>query len=211
MVGAVVTLNALGLEHAVQQRRSELLADRSLWTDPSKRQAFSVYGFHHQTDDDTVRERFVETMRTLDFRAHVCFSRRTVKGLGDDDLLLVMHYTLVRNLLRRYAGQTVEFVFETKSELDSLYGRLVEHAMESLDKTHTQRASLVLARIGDKPLGGLSVVDYALSITEAHLRRQDGDALKPFQVARFTRIASHLAHLIDFDTAAHKHRLARVL
>lgn len=210
MIGAVVTMQPTELERVVTLRRQELAADSSLWPDASKRPLFAEEGFHHTKDDETIRDRFIETMRTLDFRAHVCYSRRGIKGLADNDLLVVMHYAVVRNLLRRYAGQEVNLVFETKSDMDSLYGRLVKHALDSLDTAYAPRAS-VWARIGDKPLGGLSVADYVLALTEQHLQQQSGERVEAFRVARFARIASHMAHLIDFDVAAHKRKLARIL
>ena len=210
MIGAVVTRQPTELERVVTLRREELAADRSLWPDSAKRPMFAAEGFHHSTDDETIRDRFIETMQTLDFRAHVCYSRRGINGLDDDDLLVVMHYAVVRNLLRRYAGQEVSLVFETKSEMDSLYGRIVKHAVESLDSAYAPRAS-AWARIGDQPLGGLSVADYVLALTELHLQQQSGDQVQPFRVARFARIASHMAHLIDFDAAANKRKLARML
>lgn len=210
MVGAVVTLNAIDLEGAVSRRKDEVAADKSLWPDPGKRPLFRDSGFHHHDDDETIRDRFIETMQTLDFRAHVCFTHRALTGMTDPDLLLVMYHAMVRNLLRRYAGEEVELIFETKSDLDPLYGRIVEHAVESLDMSHAPRAS-VIARIGDKPLGGLSVVDYVLALTEVHLQKQDGLKVDAFRLARFTRIGPHMAHLIDFDAATHKRRLAKML
>ncbi|MDQ7991420.1 MAG: hypothetical protein REI45_01945 [Propionicimonas sp.] len=210
MVGAVVTLDADDLELAVKQRREAVAADSSLWPDPSKRPVFRDDGFHHHDDDETIRDRFIETMQTLGFRAHVCYTHRALPGIGDTELLLVMYHALVRNLLRRYAGETVDFVFETKSEMDPLYGGLVMHALESLDLTRAPRATAT-ARIGDKPLGGLSVVDYVLALTEAHLQREEGGDVNAFRLARFARIGPQIAHLIDFDNAVHKRRLARIL
>lgn len=210
MIGAVVALDPIELERVVTRRKGEVAADSSLWPDASKRQEFVRDGFHHSVDDDTVRDRFIETMRDLNFRAHVCYSHRKVKGLNDDDLLLAMHYSVIRNLLRRYAGQELELVFETNASLDKHYGRLTMHAISSLSEAGSPRAK-AFARIGDKPLGGLSVVDYVLALSEVHLQQQAGGAVPPFRAARFARIASHMAHLIDFDAAAHRRRLARLL
>lgn len=211
MVGAAVTLDGVGLEQRVTARSQEVAADSSMWPVAEKRPKFVAAGFHHNEDDETVRDRFLETMRTLDFRAHVLYSHRAIKGLDDTDLLLTMYFTLVRNLLRRYAGEDVDLIFETKSELDPYYGRIVLHAVESLARIDAPRPSSASARIGMKPMGGLSVIDYTLAVTEAHIRSLTGSNEAPFRQARFTRVGTHMAHLMDFDTAAHRRKLGRML
>lgn len=213
LVGALVSLDAEGLEHAVAERAAEVAADSSLWTmEPGKRAVFSRRWFHHSEDDDTVRGRFAETLGILEFRAHVCYSRRTL-GLADTDLLLVMYYTVARNLLRRYAGQELEFIFEENPAMNSLYGQLAKHAVGELARLGTPIASAT-ARLGRKPLGGLSAVDYVLAFTEHHLAQasESGSRTpKPFQLGRFQQIGPHLAHLIDFDSAVHRRQLGRML
>lgn len=215
MIGAIATMNGSEMDRIVEERVADLLADDDLWISPvGKREDFRRRGFHHSEDDDTVRGRFQETLGQIEFRAHVCHSRRAIE-LSDEELLIVMYYTVVRNLLRRYAGQELELVFEENPSLNSLYGQLTAHAVENLDEMNQARAE-VAARIGTKPSAGLSVVDYVLAFTGHYLDDQDANALagrrpKTFQLARFETLKRDMAHLVDFDLAAHQGRLAMIL
>lgn len=210
MVGAIVTLSDASLHSTVDARVKEIAADNSLWTSNTKRAEFQCSGFHHNEDDDTVRDRFIETMRTLDFRAHICFSRRAFPELADTELLIVMFYSIVRNLLRRYAGQHLDLIFETNSEMNQFYGPISEHAIRTL-LSSGMRSATATACIGTKPSSGLSVVDYMLALTSLKLDGEEGMEIKPFQTGRFRRVGSHMAHLVDFDQAAHRRRLGRLL
>ncbi len=213
LVGAAVTLSGETLEAAVEQRKRQIYTEGSYWSQtPEKREPFGTRGFHHCDDDDTVRSMFVESLSGLDFRSHVCFSRRSV-DLPDEDLLLVMYHILVRNLARRYAGLRLDLIFEENSALDRHYGGIVRHALTELVRQDSPLAD-VAARIGAKPLGGLSVIDYVLAITNDRIATEDQAADRPrfpFRISRFDAIGRHMAHVIDFDTAAHRRRWARLL
>ena len=211
LVGAIATMNKLELDRLVNDRKKQVLADRSTWADQDEedRARLKNIGFHHAEDSDTVRGKFIETIEGLEFRAHVCYSGREI-DLPDIDLMICMYYSVVQNIVRRYANLDVHFVFEENSSLNRHYGAIVDAAVRNLDQRtpSTPRANTT-AEIGAKPLPGLSVIDYTLALTEMYLKVRDGDkTIAPFQKVRISSIESQIAHIIDFDRAKHRRRFS---
>ena len=206
MIGALVTRDADELGRLVYERAQKVLADRGLWVEiPDKKAAFRRRWFHFNEDTESIRTWFSETLATLNFRAHVCYSERSI-GLDDEDTLVAMYYVVITNIARRYASSEVRLIFEENPALNPLYPRILGEVKDSL-KTHGYSLDRMSGMIGRKPMGGLSAVDYVLAFSEAHLASmQENHRVLPFQRARFQSVGPHLAHLIDFDKAMHRHR-----
>lgn len=104
-------------------------------------------------------------------------------------------------------------MFEESSALDDLFGRIVQQAVDNLDRSTRQRKSRprasVEACIGSKPNGGLSAVDYSLGIVNLGLQKVHGDgreSLRDGQLQWVDRLDRHLAHVASFDEAVHRQR-----
>lgn len=72
-------------------------------------------------------------LRTLNFRAHVAYSKGK-SGVAGVDLRINMLYTLMRNIALRYRTHEIVFVFEEESSMNSLYGRLVAIVKEDAEQ-----------------------------------------------------------------------------
>lgn len=210
LAGAIVSLDADALDERVDRQARSVLAADHLWaSNPSKRARFQVRGFHHAEDDDTVRGLMATTMEEIQFRAHVCVSRKTI-GLDVQDSLIVMFFMLCSNLMRRYRGCFMNFVFEENEMLNRYFARIVAEAAETLRLDGTK------CYVGTKPLAGLSVVDYVLAfagVAMPELLAEDGDRrIENFKLARYRSLGPHVAHLFDFDRAVHRSgRAARLI
>lgn len=199
LVGAVVTPDAAALEEQVVAAHENMLADGVYWHEAEKRPEFAARGFHHSDDNDTLRQAFVQAFRTMDFRAHVAFSRRA-SAIDDVSLMVNMYYTLVRNLILRYRTSEIRFVFEEEPRLDNLYAGIVEVAREDL-ATIAGVELRVSASIGTKAAPALSIVDYVLALSGMALFGHP----RPFEKSQINHgLDVHLAHLIDFDRRVHQ-------
>ena len=199
LAGAVVTPDAPMLERQIVSAHADVLADNIYWDDPEKRNSFAERGFHHTDDNDTVRGEFVRVFRSMDFRAHVAFSRRS-SGIGDQDLLLNMFYTLTRNIVLRYRTEEILFVFETESSMDRLVAKVVTTVRADLTAI-AGTALNVRTQIGTKAAPALALADYVLALAAMALF----EAPAPFQANRINSgLDAHLAHLIDFDRGVHQ-------
>ena len=199
LVGAVVTPDAQRLEQQVVAVHGDILSDNLYWNDGAKRDAFAARGFHHVEDNDTVRGEFVRIFRSMDFRAHVAFSRRSAK-IADQDLILNMYYTLARNIILRYRTEELLFVFETESSLDSYYSKIIATVYDDL-RSIARTPLTVAARIGTKASPALALADYVLALASIALFEKP----KPFVANRINSgLDVHLAHLIDFDRRVHQ-------
>ena len=220
-VGAVVVSDGRALEMALAQGAHELLADSLTWelrgTRPGgkdRRSLFAKEGFHFTNDNPNIRNSGLAIMLAREFRAHVIYSHLRLPGLNQADMQTAMYFTLVKNLLQRYSGSHLELVFENESTMDSRYGQIVKHAIDTLDRANNhkrrQPRASVEARISRKPNGGLSTVDYCLGAANLGLqaRYADGREGAPRDTERevVARLDRHLAHVADFDLAIHRQR-----
>lgn len=221
-VGAVVAPAGEQLEASLEAEAHALLADLPAWESrpprPDKRdrrELFAREHFHFTNDSLDIRRRALNIMLAHSVRAHVLYSHlEWSTDLARADIQAGMYFTLLRNLLRRYAGAQVRLVFENESTMDALYGRILQHAIDGLDR-QTRRSqrhprAWVQARIGHKPNGGLSTVDYCLGVANLGLnnRLSDGKeaASTPHELESVSRLDRHIAHVLNFDTATHARR-----
>lgn len=199
LVGALATPDAGSLGERVVEIHADTLADAVLWKDAEKRELFRHQGFHHVDDSPGVRERFMNRLRTLNFRAHVAYSKGT-SGVAGVDLRINMYYTLMRNIALRYRMHDILFVFEEESSMNSLYGRVVATAKEDADKVAGFPIAMTGA-IGTKNDPGLAVTDYVLAAASAALSSKPN----PFEWSRVNLgLSAHIAHLIDYDHGVHR-------
>lgn len=199
LAGAIVTPDAGTLEHEVVMLHSAAISDRIHWETDDKRRLFAERGFHHSEDNVSLQNVFVLALRSLDFRAHVAYSRRE-SGLDDEELLLNMYYTLARNICLRYRTESIEFVFENESSFNGKYSKIIDVVLADL------RASFALdvdcsVYIASKEAPALAVVDYVLAICAANLQPRPQNYEKQQLNAG---LPAHLAHLIDFDRKVHQ-------
>lgn len=220
LVGAVVVPEGDVLEHALQARAEEVLADPLMWSfrgsppgGADRRQIFANDQFHYTSDSERIRRAGLEVMLGQEFRAHVFYSHLTEPALSLADVEKAMYFTLVRTLLQRYAGTHLELTFEIEQTLDPYYGQIVQHALDSLDRTTARkprqaRATVTARKVG-KPNGGVSTVDYCLAVANQGLQKAYGDAERPVEAFRLEMLAdvdAHIAHVADFDRARHRRR-----
>ena len=220
LVGGVVVPDGDALERAVQTRAEEVLADPLMWSfrgappgGGDRRQIFARDHFHYTIDSDRIRGAALEVMLAHEFRAHIFYSHLTDPTLPLVDVQKAMYFTLVRTLLQRYAGTHLELSFENEQGMDPYYGRIVQQALDSLDRTTVKkprqaRATVTARRVG-KPNGGVSIVDYCLAIANQGLHEAYEDAERPVEAFRLETLAAvdaHIAHVADFDTARHRRR-----
>lgn len=199
LVGALATPDEALFERGIVEIYAETLADNVLWSDPAKREAFRAQGFHHVEDSPGVRERFMNRLRSLNFRAHVAYSlgRSGVEGV---DLRINMYYTLMRNIALRYRIHPILFVFEEESSMNSLYGRILAVVREDAQRVSGIPIDMSGA-IGTKLHPGLSATDYVLAAVSAVL----ADKPNPFEWSRVNLgLPGHIAHLIDYDHGVHR-------
>lgn len=178
LVGAVVVPDGDALERALKTRAEEVLADPLMWSfrgappgGGDRRQIFARDHFHYTIDSERIRGAALQVMLAHEFRAHIFYSHLTDSTLAPADVQKAMYFTLVRTLLQRYAGTHLELTFETEQGMDAYYGRIVQHALHSLDrasgrKPRQVRATVTARKVG-KPNGGVSTVDYCLAIADA--------------------------------------------
>lgn len=209
LVGAVATLDPEGLTQDVDVARSAIVADSTLWSSDKKRTKFQATGFHHCDDSVTIRDRFVEVLRTLPIRVHVGYAAPEFAGLGTTRLMSIMYSVLITNIIQRYRGLAVELVFETNSSLNSLYGRIAGHAQAEADADSNFK-SVVTCVIDGKGTAGLAVTDYCLALVRQGLEAEAGMA-QPHEAGMVRRINPQLAHLLDFERALHRRKLDRLL
>lgn len=212
MVGAVVVSDHEMLTRVVQEFVDECVVDEGLWIDtPEKVETFIARWPHYTEDNDTIRTLFTRVLKDARYRAYVCYSLRKL-DLDDIELQTLMYHTLIYNLLQRYAGYELEFLFEANSSMNSQFGRIVVDAVEEL-RDHRVRIAEASVGIVAKPLAGLSVVDYVLATTEIQLATEAvGAKQQPaFLRGRPISLSSHVAHIIDFDAALHRRRFDRLL
>lgn len=199
LVGAVVSPDAAVLEQEVIAAYGDVLADGVYWHESDKRTEFATRGFHHADDNDTIRQAFVQAFRSMDFRAHVAFSRRA-SAVDDVTLMVNMYYTLVRNIVLRYRTSEILFVFEEESRMDGLYAAIVEVACDDLSNVAGVELH-VHTQIGTKAAPALALVDYVLALSSMALFASP----RPFEQSRINHgLDVHLAHLIDFDRRLHQ-------
>lgn len=222
LIGAVVAADGPLLETSLAEQARRLLADPMAWESrpprPDKkdrRDLFAKEHFHFTHDSLNVRQAALATMLEHSVRAHVLYTHLAWEsGMNETDIQTAMYFTLLRNLLRRYAGAHVRLVFENESKMDRIYGQIVQSAIASLDRATKRKArqprASVEARIGRKPNGGLSAVDYCLGVANLGLQVRHGDAEVPQPAAHelesVARLDRHISHVLNFDTAAHARR-----
>lgn len=223
MVGAVVAPDTEPLEAAVAAKARSLLAEDQWWVlrdaAPAaydRRQLFARQYFHFVEDSQSIRQEAMQAMVKLDFRAHVFYSHLSLDpNLSAHDLQTVMYFNIARNLLQRYAGAHLEFIFENETDLmHRRYGKLVHVAAESLDRlggrTSGQPRATAEAKIAYKPNGGLSTVDYCLGIANLwlHNHHQDTErgSIQNFQLEAVEPLNKHIAHIANFDAAIHRQK-----
>lgn len=226
-VGAVVVPDGAALELELDEKASIIFADPIMWSfrggvdgaktgtgTTNRRASFGSNHFHFADDSDRIRSAALEVMLAHDFRVHVFYSHLTVPDLGRVDVQKAMYFTLVRILLQRYSGTQLTLTFEKEQQMNSSYGAIVKHALDSLDctaprKERHARANAVFARSVAKPNGGVATIDYCLGIVNHGLQGAYNDAENPIQAYRLETLAAldpHIAHLADFDTARHRRR-----
>lgn len=180
-----------------------------------RRALFAREHFHFTNDSLSIRETALGVMLRHPVRAHVFYSHMEwASGLSQADIQTAMYFTLVRTLLQRYAGTHLELVFENESTMDALYGKLVQHAIDTLDRETKRKPrqprATVEARIAHKPNGGLSTVDYCLEVANLGLQARYGDGkeatLKPNETEAVARLDQHISHVANFDDATHQRR-----
>ncbi|WEG08918.1 hypothetical protein PU630_17015 [Microbacterium horticulturae] len=199
LVGAVAVPEAAVLEQGVVRCHADVLADPVLWPDEAKRSAFRAKGFHFVDDSAGVRERFMNKMRTLGFRAHVAYSKGD-SGVSGADLRINMYYTLLRNLALRYRTEQLLCVFEEESSMNSLYGRIVATVKADAEQAAGCPVEISGA-IGSKRDPGLAVTDYVLAAASAVL----ADKPNPFEWSRVNLgLPAHIAHLVEYDHGVHR-------
>lgn len=199
LVGAIVTPDVGTLEQGVVAFHSDAVANTIFWESDDARDEFIKRGFHHKDDNVTLRNFFYERMRSLDFRAHVAFSRRE-SLIPDESLLVNMYYTLCRNICLRYRSEDIAFIFENETSFDPLYSKIIDTVVDDLRKTMQVEVSCG-AFIATKAAPALGIIDYVLAISAAALRP---DA-KNFEKQRLNAgLPAHFAHLIDFDRKVHQ-------
>ncbi|MEK6343537.1 MAG: hypothetical protein V4737_06795 [Curtobacterium sp.] len=190
LAGAIVTPDVGMLEHEVVKLHSAAMSDRIHWETDAKRSVFAERGFHNF---------FVLALRSLDFRAHVAYSRRE-SDLSDDDLLANMYYTLARNICLRYRTEAIEFVFENESSFDSRYSKIIDIVLADLKSSFGLGLNCSVY-IASKNAPALAVVDYVLAICAANLQPRPQNYEKQQLNAG---LPAHLAHVIDFDRKVHQ-------
>lgn len=220
LVGAVVVPDGKALECVVRARAEEVLADPLMWsfrgTPPDgsdRRRTFASHHFHYTIDSDRIRDAGLAVMLAHEFRAHIFYSHLTDSTLQPVDVQKAMYFTLVRTLLQRYAGVRLSLTFENQQGMDPYYGQIVQHALNSLDrstqkKPRQARATVAARKVG-KPNGGVSTVDYCLAIANQGLQEAYQDADKPvgaFRLEKLAAVDAHIAHVADFDAARHRRR-----
>lgn len=220
LVGAIVVPDGPTLEAAVAERAKMVLADPSMWIhrppppgNADRRAAFATEHFHFTLDSDSIRKSALDVMLAQEFRAHIFYSHMTDPMLSRTAVQTAMYFTLIRTLLQRYAGSTLELVFENEPSMDQHYGKIVKHALDSLDrvtaKKPRQPRATVTAKKAYKPDGGIATVDYCLAIVNHGLQEEHQDSARPiesFRLETLTGLDAHIAHVADFDKARHRHR-----
>lgn len=221
LVGAVVVADGAALEGALGRRAKDLLADSTVWNaqpprsrGKGRRELFAKEHFHFTHDSHAVRAIGLDAMQQQEFRAHVSYSHLSWSTLSAEDIQTAMYFTMARNLLQRYAGAHLTFVFENGSkEMHRRFGKLISHAARTLDRQNRHKArqprATADARVAPKPNGGLSTVDYCLGVVNLGLGEihDDGkDRSQPHQRAMVQGLNRHIAHVVNFDEAVHRRR-----
>lgn len=217
-MGAIVVNDGQALETELNTKAAATLADQSMWSfrppgQGDRRKRFSKEGFHYTRDSEAIRNAAISVMRAHDFRAHIIYSHLTDPQLPRTSLMKAMYFTLVRTLLQRYAGEHLELSFENEPSMNTHYGPITKHAMNSLDRAgarkHRQPRAAVSARLVYKPNGGVATVDYCLAIANHGLQAALLDSEQPierFRLESLAAIDAHIAHVADFDAARHRRR-----
>jgi hypothetical protein len=199
LVGLVVVPNIASINGRIREYAEQLLADGSVWDTSHKKEEFRARGFHFAHDNEDVRSEFISEMRSLDYRAHVAYSR-LVTRVHPLVLQTNMFYCLVRNVLMRYRHRDLDFVFE-QGDHDHLPARIVAQARQDiLHETGTQ-TSLASVYIGTKKLDALAITDYVMGVCSRYIEQERPTAGMDFR--RFQRITPSLAHVFNFDEVVH--------
>jgi hypothetical protein len=178
-----------------------VLADEAEWigrSEPAKARArFADEGFHHTYDSEGLQTRLLDTMKHLDFRAHVAYSSDS--SIGVIDRLVAMYYALVRGIVLRYRDHRVVFVFEELTQLNSTYSGIVEQVIVDCRQVDGVNVSAEV-RLGHKGDPVLALADYVMAVAD--------EALSPsaprYKRVRFDALEGQFAHLLDYDHLIHR-------
>jgi len=220
LVGAAVTADPDSLSRNINEAVDDVLAQAPLWEsrtggheEPFERRGrFQDVGFHFTEDSPAIRRIGLKAMLQADVRLHVIHSDSRSAGIVDTDVHRAMLFTLAHTILRRYAGAQVVFVFENANdEIERYFGAIVERATRYIDSLSGARGTpraVAYAKIGYKPLGGLSAADYAIGVANLDLSA-DGKLIAPDRELLHLA-APHVAHIMSFDSAQHRRKFAKV-
>lgn len=199
LVGLAVVPDIASINGRIREYAGQLLADGSLWDTSHKKEEFRARGFHFADDNEDVRSKFISEMRSLDYRAHVAYSKLVTRV---DPLVLQtnMFYCLIRNVLMRYRHRDLDFVFE-QGDHDHLPSRIVAQARQDmLHETGTLTPSASVY-IGTKKLEALAIIDYVMGVCSRYIEKERPTAGLYFR--HFSRIMPSLAHVFNFDEVVH--------
>jgi len=194
MVGATAFYDVRQAEDRIKITYERVLGDPSFWTGQErKRTVFRENGFHFTEDNDSVRDALLTAMGEIQFRAYAAYAKND-RTLSTAERLIQMYGTLLQSVLTRYRHARISVIFEQNPVMNSHYGQLwtaLRSEINGLDSA--------TAYIGTKRAPCLSVTDYVLGVTQAHLASGAMD----YHRRRFAALGRKYAYLVDFDDDRH--------
>jgi hypothetical protein len=196
LVGLVVVPDIASISRRVREYAEQLLADGSMWDTSHRKEKFRARGFHFTDDNEDVKLKFISEMTSLDYRAHVAYSK-LVTRVRPVVLQTNMFYCLVRNVLMRYRHRDLDFVFE-QGDHDELPSRIVAQARQDILRETGTLTPLARVYIGSKKLEALAIPDYVMGVCSRYIEQK-----RPMDSRRLQMIMPNLAHVFNFDDVVH--------